>query len=74
VTLVALLVLQVSVEFWPLSIAAGDADKVMVGAGTGAGGGASVFGTAGGGATFFAQLLPTKTTAIKHNVNKHNMP
>jgi len=65
---------QVKVELWPLSIAAGDADSVIVGAAGGGGGGGSVFATTGGGATFFAQPVPVKTIAAKHSVTKTSMP
>lgn len=64
-TSVAFVVCQDSVADWPLSIVAGVADSVAVGAGGGGGGGG------GGGATFFAhapmnRIVPSANIKILH--------
>jgi hypothetical protein len=68
VTSFALVELHVSVEGWPCSMAVGEAESVIVGAGAGGRVGAVSVAdgvAAGGGVTFFAQPVPT--TAIPTN-------
>jgi hypothetical protein len=62
---------HVKVEDWPCSMAVGEAESVIVGAGAGGRVGAgSVAGgvAAGGGVTFFAQVVPTIAMPTKKAV------